>query len=342
MMKDIIMKARIVRNIMLKRPIMVVFNVTNQCNERCKMCNIWKKTSNPMSLEAIRVYAKKFARFGIGYVYLQGGEPLIRKDIIDIVDIFLEEGIHPTLITNGILLRPEIAEKIAARNCNLSISIDSMEPEKYADLRGGSHDTLNRVKRNIELCCKAVSEHKGNWAITTTVTAASSRDDIKNIEEFAKKYGFMYAIRPYVVVNGVAGKKDENLEYGKEDVSGIFNEAYQKAKKENYLASLIYLENMKYIRGEKLSRCDAMRSSMIMKETGEIFPCLELPECEFRIEDFKQARKKYEGAICNCSENTPCYWNCSRTIGALIRNKWNILLHFPQIISQMKKYGNYF
>lgn len=90
-----------------------------------------------MPLESIKTMAHKLAKFGVGYVYLQGGEPLLRKDIIDIVDIFLNEGIHPTIITNGILLTPEIAKQIAVRNCNLSISIDSMDEKKYGELRGG-------------------------------------------------------------------------------------------------------------------------------------------------------------------------------------------------------------
>lgn len=341
-MNNISIKAKMIRNILQQKPIMTVFNVTNQCNERCKMCNIWKETSHPMPIEKIERYAEKLAEFGIGYVYLQGGEPLIRKDIIDIVDIFLNQGIHPTLITNGLLLTQEIAGAIAARNCNLSISIDTMDGKKYENLRGGGGNGLAIVKKNIKDCMQSISEHKGNWAITTTITGESRWEDIKNIERFAKRYGFMYAIRPYVAVKGVAGKKDKTLQCEKEKALQIFQKVYRKAKRENYLASLVYLENMKYIKGEKLSECDAMKYSFILKETGEFFPCLELPECEFNIEHYKNARKKYGKCIAHCSTNTPCYWNCSRTIGVLVRNKWKIAIHLPQILMQMQKYGNYF
>lgn len=48
------------------------------------------------------------------------------------------------------------------------------------------------------MCCRAISSHKGNWAITTTITHASTKKDIHAIEKFAKEHGFMYAIRPYI------------------------------------------------------------------------------------------------------------------------------------------------
>ena len=75
---------------------------------------------------------------------MQGGDPLLRKDIIQIVDIFLSYGIRPTIITNGILLTPKLAEEIAKRHCNLAISIDSLIPERYKMLRGV--DMLLKVK----------------------------------------------------------------------------------------------------------------------------------------------------------------------------------------------------
>lgn len=87
-----------------------------------------------MDIEELEEEIKKLSKFGVGYVFIQGGEPLIRKDIIQVVDLFLKHHIKPTIITNGILLTPEIASEIAKRRCNLAISIDSMNPELFAKL----------------------------------------------------------------------------------------------------------------------------------------------------------------------------------------------------------------
>ena len=99
-------------NIMLKRPILAIYDVTKLCNQRCLMCNIWKTTSQDMDLEKLETEVKKLSKFGIRYVFIQGGEPLIRKDIIEVIDLFLKYRIKPTVITNGILLTPELASKL--------------------------------------------------------------------------------------------------------------------------------------------------------------------------------------------------------------------------------------
>ena len=114
-MSLILQKFRVLRNMLTRRPILTIFDVTKLCNQRCPMCNIWKTESHDMSLAEIENKACELQKFGIGYVFLQGGDPLVRKDIKEIIDIFLKHGIHPTVITNGILLTPEIAEFIASR-----------------------------------------------------------------------------------------------------------------------------------------------------------------------------------------------------------------------------------
>jgi len=293
-----------------------------------------------MSLPEIEERAAQLQRFGVGYVFLQGGDPLVRKDIISIADIFLSHGIRPTIITNGILLTPDTAEKIAERNCNLAISIDSMIPERYAVLRGV--DTLEKVKENINNISYLYHKHKGNWAITTTVTKMTELDDVKAIRDFAHERGFMYAVRPYITVSGTAGRKDEKLTYDYADVLEIFDFMLARAREENYLASLIYEEHINYIRGHKMPECDAMKYSFLMKETGQLAPCIEFPNLEIKLDSFAEARKQYRETLAKCNCTTPCFYNDAREIGFLWRKKWKAVLHIVKILSQMQRYGNFF
>ena len=340
MSKLLIQKINVFRNIILKRPILTIFDVTKLCNQRCPMCNIWKTESRDMSLAEIDRHARKLSKFGVGYVFLQGGDPLVRKDIIDIVDIFLQYGIRPTIITNGILLKTEVAEEIAKRPCNLAISIDSMIEDRYKVLRGV--DTLGKVRKNIETIDYLKNKHKGNWSITTTVTKMTELSDVKNIMRFAYKYGFMFAIRPYITVSGTAGKADERLLYDYSDVLDIFEYMLKRAKKENFFASLIYEEHINYIKGTKMPECDALNYSFLMKETGDLAPCIEFPDLKVSLKTFKHDKKTYKKKldICNCE--TPCFYNDAREIGFLWRKKWRILANFPKVILQMKRYGNFF
>lgn len=329
---------RAIINVILKRPILTIYDVTKLCNQRCLMCNIWKTESHDMDLQTLEKEVKKLSRFGVRYVFLQGGEPLIRKDIIEIIDLFLKYHIKPTVITNGILLTPEIAAEIAKRRCNLAISIDSMDPELFAKLRGV--DKLNQVLDNIEKIYKM--ERKGNWSITTTITGLSKFSDVKKIEQFATEHNFMYAIRPYIFVKGVAGKKNDELMYQWKDVAEIFLYMAAKAKENNFLAYLVYQEHIRYIKGESMPMCDAAKYSFVMKETGVKSPCIEFTNVNFDLDTFRKDRKNFICKLEECNKTTPCFYNDAREIGVLWRNKWLILLNAPKIIRQLVQYGNFF
>ena len=160
------------------------------------------------------------------------------------------------LLGTPLRLKPEIAREIARRPCNLAISIDSMIPERYHTLRGV--DTLELVKKNLDAAAGHGFSHKGNWFITTTVTKMTELSDVKEIMRFAYDHDMMFAIRPYITVSGTAGKKDEKLTYQYDDVLDIFQYMLERARKENFFASLIYEEHIRYMRGNKMPECDAM------------------------------------------------------------------------------------
>lgn len=291
-----------------------------------------------MDLGRLEEEVKKLSRFGVRYVFLQGGEPLIRKDIIQIIDIFLKYRIKPTVITNGILLTPEIASEIAKRRCNLAISIDSMDRELFAKLRGV--DKLDQVLDNIRKIYKM--ERKGNWSITTTITGLSKFEDVREIERFAEEHNFMFAIRPYIFVRGVAGKKNDELMYEWKDVSEIFLYMAEKARKNNFLAYLVYREHIRYIKGESMPMCDAAKYSFVMTESGLKSPCIEFTDINSSLENFRKNRKTFYKKLEECNKTTPCFYNDAREIGVLWRNKWLILLNAPKIIRQLIQYGNFF
>lgn len=328
-----------VKNILLKKPILAIYDTTKLCNQRCPMCNIHKDRSEQMTLAEIEQIAAALKKFGVRYVFIQGGEPLIRKDILQIVDIFINHSIKPTVITNGVLLTRETAEQLAKRRCNLSISIDSLITEQYAYLRGS--DDLQKVLENINNISD-ITDRQGNWAITSTITKQSSFEDIKNIYEYTKQKGFMFAIRPYIAVTGVAGKHDEQLTYEKEDVLEIFEHFLKIAKRENYLAYLVYREHIKYIKGEPMPPCDAMKYSFLLKENGDFAPCIEMPDKKITLESFSADKRRYKNLFKKCNHEHPCFYNDAREIGILYRNIPRLILNSPKIIAQMIKYKSFF
>lgn len=129
-------------------------SVTDRCNLRCTYCmpengiELYEH-SRILSVEEIDSIIRAGARLGIKKVRITGGEPLVRKGILDIVrNAAQTPGIESLcMTTNGILL-PEYADRLRELGVErLNISLDTLDPERYASLtRVGS---LNDVMKGL-------------------------------------------------------------------------------------------------------------------------------------------------------------------------------------------------
>lgn len=121
-------------------------SVTDKCNIRCRYCMPaagvpLRPHSDVLRIEQFLQVAQVGAELGITKVRLTGGEPLVRRGVLQLVHGL---GKIPTLTkigitTNGILLPPVAQELYDAGLTSLNISIDSLDPERYRHItRGGS------------------------------------------------------------------------------------------------------------------------------------------------------------------------------------------------------------
>jgi len=130
-------------------------SVTDLCNMRCQYCmpesGIEKRPHSAiLSFEEINELVKRLVNMGIDKVRITGGEPLVRKDIIQLLQHI---GSYPeikdfSITTNGLLLK-RYAENIKQAGVNrINVSVDSLQPDKFSRMtRGGN---LNLVLEGIE------------------------------------------------------------------------------------------------------------------------------------------------------------------------------------------------
>ncbi len=129
-------------------------SVTKRCNLNCSYCGTKNEADEELSAEQIEKLVRAFAFHGITKVRLTGGEPLLRKDIVEIVKrIRSIEGIKKiALTTNGIMLK-ECAKSL--KNAGLdavNISLDTTDEKQYKEITG--FDGLQRVFDSIDECEK--------------------------------------------------------------------------------------------------------------------------------------------------------------------------------------------
>jgi MoaA/NifB/PqqE/SkfB family radical SAM enzyme len=68
-----------------KVPLFCGHKLTYNCNLRCKMCPFWKRSSPDLSLEQEKAILKQIYNSGVCGVAFEGGEPLLRKDLAEIL-----------------------------------------------------------------------------------------------------------------------------------------------------------------------------------------------------------------------------------------------------------------
>lgn len=124
-------------------------SLTQRCNLRCIYCHAEGEV-NPkeeMSVEDIAELMRVGVQFGIRSIKFTGGEPLLRRDLVDIIRS-VPPGVESSLTTNGILLAGMAAELKEAGLARVNVSLDTLRPDRYRQITG--RDCLADVLEGID------------------------------------------------------------------------------------------------------------------------------------------------------------------------------------------------
>jgi len=147
--------------------IQVVFEATYRCNSKCIFCyNCWKNDYNvakEMSINEIRKVFNKLPHFD--RLAISGGEPLLRDDIEDLIEVGLEFTDQIALLTNGTLINNQVAKTLSKYNIQVQIPIHGLE---------GTHNKLVSRKDGYKKALLGVAylkKHGIHFAITSVATS---------------------------------------------------------------------------------------------------------------------------------------------------------------------------
>src|SRR5690606_17156608 len=130
-------------------------SVTDRCDFRCVYCMAEDMTFLPkkevLSFEEVEAIANAFIARGTTWIRLTGGEPLVRRDIMDLVRTLgakIGQGLDElTLTTNGSQLGKYAEGLFAAGMRRVNVSLDTLDPERFATItrRGRLPDALGGI-----------------------------------------------------------------------------------------------------------------------------------------------------------------------------------------------------
>lgn len=126
-------------------PYMAEFDITYRCNCRCRMCQRWNdQRTESLTLADYRRLAAEFRKMAVHQISVAGGEPLMRKDVFEIISTFANEGLSVNLCTNGMLVARDAPLIIDSGATCVTVSLDGATAESHDSIRGikGSYNQV--------------------------------------------------------------------------------------------------------------------------------------------------------------------------------------------------------
>ena len=187
-------------------PMNLTVSLTYRCNSRCRTCNVWKKRSEELSLEE---WGLVFASLGRApyWITFSGGEPLLRADVVEIVERAYAH-CRPAIInipTNG-LLPALTTERVAAivERCPDSQIIVNLSLDGW----GEQHDRIRNVPGNFQRAMETYRGVRGLSApnLTLGVHTVISR---YNVDAIPKLYEYVRTLAPDSYITEIAEERVE-------------------------------------------------------------------------------------------------------------------------------------
>ncbi|MFQ5709114.1 MAG: radical SAM/SPASM domain-containing protein [bacterium] len=141
-------------------PLKAEWEVINTCNAKCQTCLHWKRKLDPsiLSTSEGKELIRQLSNSGVLNLCFSGGEPLLRRDVVELVEFAKRNSLYTSLISNGLLITERRAKDLVeARLDTIFISIDAAEARLndqirgipgYFELASAAIDNLKAMRRN--------------------------------------------------------------------------------------------------------------------------------------------------------------------------------------------------
>ena len=179
-------------------------SVTDRCNLRCAYCMpepdyTWLPRQDLLHFEEIGRLVDVFTGLGVDKVRLTGGEPLVRRDLPELVRILAGKAALTdiAMTSNGVLLAEHAAALKAAGLHRLTVSLDTLDAERFRRLT--RFDDLSRVLAGIDA---AAAAGFAPLKIDTVVIRGINDDEIPALLERGRAWGAEVRFIEYMDVGG--------------------------------------------------------------------------------------------------------------------------------------------
>jgi cyclic pyranopterin phosphate synthase len=174
--------------------------LTPRCNLRCIYCHHEGevKPEKEMSAEMVVSVAQAAAELGVRSLKFTGGEPLLRRDLADLLSQ-MPQDLDISLTTNGVFLAEQAQSLAEAGLDRVNVSLDSLNPKIYRAITGCREGDLERVLAGID-----AAKIAGLWPLKLNVVVLKKNErEILELIEFSRERGLILQLIELLDLKGL-------------------------------------------------------------------------------------------------------------------------------------------
>ena len=177
------------------RPVLAQIVVTRRCNLSCGYCYEYDKVSKPVPLDVLKERIDALKKLKTVFVTLNGGEPLLHPEIVELVRYIAESGMVPMINSNGHVLKEGLIKKLNdAGLFGMQLSCDSLEDNEV------TQKSMKRLKPKLDL----LKEHASFVVRINGVLGSGDPKEMQQVADIVVGYGFIFQCSLMRDANGQA------------------------------------------------------------------------------------------------------------------------------------------
>ena len=180
----------------IRHPVLCNYYVTYRCNASCGFCDIWEKPSPYITLEQAEHNLRDLKKLGVRVIDFTGGEPLLHRQLPQLLQLAKRFGFITTVTTNT-LLYPKYAEALHGLVDMLHFSLDSVHEELHNKSRGVK--CYNKFLESIEVAARLAEKPD----VLFTVNSSNIHEIGEVYERITQPANLMLILNPVFAYNEV-------------------------------------------------------------------------------------------------------------------------------------------
>lgn len=183
-------------------PLYMEISPTGACNHRCTFCALDYRHYRPsfIATELLKQRLAEMGRLGVKSVMYGGeGEPLLHRDLEEIIVHTRSSGIDVALTTNGVLLSPQRSREMIPHVAWIKVSVNAGSSETYARVHRTGKDEFTRVLDNLSAAAAYARSHGDGCVIgAQMVLLPENAAEAEPLARLMRDAGVSYlVIKPY-------------------------------------------------------------------------------------------------------------------------------------------------